>query len=195
MLPAPRLAAATLLLCACFGNAGAAAPSTIPLHFGSNLIDFGGPGTTGMALLGRRDNFNAHGFDVLTLYLKSTAPNTAGVDADADWQVVTIFDGDKEALTLTTGGGADCRLHDFRLLRQPAPGDASLIVAQRDFSLSYVEPAPVHFKFYALRRNDAGDVGRPRYYFDLVKQTTSQKPYCDVGEAFAHELGVKAYRH
>lgn len=184
------LCAATVLSSACSGSVLAGDLTTIALHNGSNAIHLSGDGAAGMALLGRRENFNAHGFDVLTLYLKGTA----SPDVPDNWHLVSIFDSDKEALTLTAGGGADCMLHDFRLVRQGGREDASLIVADRDFGSTYVDAAPVHFKFYALRRNDNGDVGRPLYYFELIKQATSKKVYCDVGEALLHELAVKPYR-
>lgn len=171
------------------GNVKAEDPSTISLHYGNNLVNLGSAEETGMVMLARRENFNAHGFDVLTLYLKPTQTNS---DAE-DWQLVSIFDDEKEALTLTAGGGADCTIHDFRLVREDAKGSARLIVAEREFGSTYADIAPVRFKFYTLRRNGSAEVGRPRYYFELINKNMSKKPYCDVGKAFVNELGIGSY--
>jgi hypothetical protein len=108
--------------------ATADAPVTVQLAYGVNKIDLG-PGTSAaMAVLAHRENFNAHGFDVLTMYVK---PPPVG-PAPQDWQIVTVFDKDKESLSLAAGGGADCMLHDFRLLREPGQDQPILIVAERD---------------------------------------------------------------
>jgi hypothetical protein len=181
---------AALVLSTCNGEIWASDAITIPLHYGSNQISFSEGGEAGIAMLGRRENFNAHGFDVLTLYIKPRKTESNAID----WQLVSLFDGEKEALTLTVGGGADCTLHDFRLVRDGTRGDVKLIVAERDAGSSYADYAPVHFKQYSLRRNNSAEVGRPLYYFDLVHNTKSKKVYCDVGEAFLSELGMRPYR-
>lgn len=184
------LCIAALVFSACCGEIWASDVITIPLHYGSNQIRFGDNGEAGIVMLGRRENFNAHGFDVLTLYLKPLR-----TDKDAvDWQLVSVFDGEKEALTLTVGGGADCTLHDFRLVRDGTRGSVSLIVAERDAGSSYADFAPVHFKHYSLRRNNSAEVGRPLYYFELVRNSAAKNSYCDVGEAFFSELGMRPYR-
>lgn len=171
----------------------AAAPvcgaGTVPLHYGSNQLSFGPDTGAGMAVLAYRDNFNAHGFDVLTMYIKPAAASDSG-----DWQLVSVFDGSKEALLLTSGGGADCTLHDFRLVRDAAGTPLRLIVARRDPGASYADAAVVHFSHYALRHNGGGEVGFPLYYFALERESVAKTPYCDVGEAFDKELGIAPYR-
>jgi len=162
------------------GAARAGDTGAIALHYGSNTIDFGAGDKPGTAVLAHRENFNAHGFDVLTVYL-------------ADWQLISVFDSDKEALLLTAGGGADCMLHDFRLVRD-RDGAVRLVVAERDFGDGYADTAPVRFKFYALRRNTAGDVGYPTAYFQLTGRSVAKKSYCDVGEAFMEDLHIGPYR-
>jgi hypothetical protein len=180
---------ALVATCILQGPAWAGEPSTIPLHYGVNQFPFDG-GAEGMAVLAHRENFNAHGFDVLTLYLKPK-----GKKADVgDWQFLSLFDGEKEALTLTAGGGADCMLHDFRLLQSAGPVGVQLIVAEREPGSSYVDSAPVHFKFYTLRQNSSAEPGRPLAYFQLARTTKAKASYCDVGEAFVKELGIQPYR-
>jgi hypothetical protein len=172
--------AAVLLAGISCGHAWAADSAAIALHYGSNPIHFGDGDAAGTALLAHRENFNAHGFDVLTLYQK-------------DWQLISVFDDDKEVLLLTAGGGADCVLHDFRLVRDQG-GGVRLIVAERDFGNGYADAATVRFKFYALRRNDDGDIGYPSAYFKLIERSVAKKTYCDVGEAFKTELNIGPYR-
>lgn len=184
------LLSSALLSTALCCQARPAGPATVALHSGSNAIDFGQGANKGMAMLAHRENFNAHGFDVLTLYIK---PRAADQEI-ADWQLVSIFDGDKESLLQTSGGGADCTLHDFRLVRDQPGGVPRLIVARRDAGNSYADAAAVHFTYYTLRHNGAGDVGRPLYYFNRDHETMAAKAYCDVGDAFDQELGIKPYR-
>lgn len=117
---------------------------------------------------------------MLTLY---ATPKTETTDAARAWQFVTYFDGDKEELTLTANGDANCVLHDLRLVRTSNDKDVSLIVAHRDFGSGYVDKGPVHFKFYQLRRNLDGVPGRPALYFERTRTTVSQGRFCDVGEA------------
>jgi hypothetical protein len=175
-----RIPAILVILAAC--SQACAGPAAISLHNGVNRFDLDGA-AAGMAVLGHRENFNAHGFDVLSLYAKP--------ERTSDWQLVSVFDGDKEALTLSASGGADCLLRDFRLVRDSPSDRVQLIVAERDAGSNYADPAAVHFKFYALRRNDAADVGRPLYYFELTRTTLAKRPFCDVGEAFIEELGIR----
>jgi hypothetical protein len=170
--------------------ATADAPVTVQLAYGVNEIDLG-PGTSAaMAVLAHRENFNAHGFDVLTMYVK---PPLVG-PAPQDWQIVTVFDKDKESLSLAAAGGADCMLHDFRLVREPGQDKPILIVAERDIGNSYADSASVNFKYYKLRKNSEGDIGHPLYYFALTGAQTSRKRYCDVEQAFIEELGITDYR-
>ncbi|GAB2842696.1 hypothetical protein GCM10027277_07410 [Pseudoduganella ginsengisoli] len=176
-----------VLFC-CFGSAWATDAKVIHLHYGVNQVNFAGAGAEGLAVLGRRENFNAHGFDVLTLYLK---PKQTSNGAE-DWQLVSLFDGQQEALTVNVGGGADCTLHDFRLV--PANGSVSLIVADRELGTSFADAAPVKFKHYALRHNASSEMGHPLYYFELVKTSRAKRSYCDVGDAFEKELRIGPYR-
>lgn len=172
------------------GTALAETATTVHLRYGINQVNIGDSGADGMAVLGRRENFNAHGFDVFTFYVRPIKHKSDS----KDWQLVSVFDGEKEALTLTVGGGADCILHDFRLVRDSVRGSLRLIVAERDMGNSYADTAAVHFKFYALRRNDSAEAGRPLYYFELVQNSMAKAYYCDVEDAFIKELGLKPYR-
>jgi len=134
------------------------------------------------AMLAHRENYNAHSFDILSLMIKDAV--IAG--GAATWQAVTFFDGDKERYQLTSGGGADCLLHDFRLLKQ----GKSLIIVQADRELgdSFADKAKVTFSFYELRKNAQHDVGRPLFYFERTRTQEARQTYCDVGDAFSVEL-------
>lgn len=189
-LRVPFAAALGLWLCAQAAVAGARLPPVQPLQNGANRVALLAGAPAGMAVLAHRENFNAHGFDVLTLY--QPMPSVRG--EPASWQIVPAFDAQGEHLTLAASGGADCLLHDFRLLQPVGRSGATLIIAERALGDSYASPAPVTFRFYRLQRNDAGEVGRPGLYFEFDHEQTSAQPHCDVGEAFGHELGLKDYR-
>lgn len=193
MLPRPNRLAACLLLAAASGlpvpSMSAPAPRPVKLHYGLNKIDLTGQGDPAVAVLSLRENFNAHSFTVLTMYL--TPP--PGARADAPWHVVPLFterkgQQEKEDLTLTTSGGADCELHGYRLLAAPGK-PMRIIVADREFGDSFADTGPVRFDFYELKNNDEQAPGWPLWYFEFKKSVQARHKHCDVGEAFKTELG------
>ncbi len=187
-----NLRSITLALCALAGHALAmAAPAlqAIPLPNGPTPVDFTGKGMKGLAMLAHRENFNAHSFEVLTLYF--SVKDGSGSKAAEHLEILPVFDGNDEKLTLTAGGGADCMLHDFRLVRHSGRKAVELVVARREPGSSFADSAPVEFRHYALKTNEEADPGRPSYYFELASTQKSKRSYCDVGEAMAKELGLR----
>lgn len=177
------------------GHAG----TVVALSNGLNTVPLTAAALPAQAFLAHRDNANAHDFEVLTLYIQ--APSAAG--SAPQWQLVPAFDTRDEQrrgvprgehLTLTATGGADCRLHDFRLMAPTATTDARLILADRELGDSFASPAPVTFRFFKLAKNSDGVPGRPVYYFDFDHESPASRPYCDVGDALKAELGVGPYQ-
>lgn len=160
--------------------------SVVKLHRGLNNLDLAFAGRRVSAVVGYRENFNAHSFEVVTVYLSNEDPSK-GLD------IVGFWDKDREALTLMVSGGADCLLDDFRLLRSARGDPPMLVVADRPLLTSYVDNAPVSFKFYTLRQK-ADELPGPAYWFDLGETQTSKAAYCDVGFALSRELGLGDYR-
>jgi len=171
-------------------HSGHATPaSVVQLSDGVTYADFSGDGQKGLIIKARRENFNAHGFDVISFYIQSP-PIDGGTSV---WNIVPVFTGNKEMLELTVSGGADCVLHDFRLIKSE-PGKASrLIIANRKIRESYFEESSVTFEYYTLNKNSEGAVGAPRYYFKKTSTSKAKGKYCDVGDAFMKELGLGAY--
>jgi hypothetical protein len=161
--------------------------AVVKLHPGLNNLDLAFGDSFLSVIIGHRENFNAHGFEVVSFYLSNGDPSK-GLD------ILGLWDKDKEALTITVSGGADCLLHDFRLLRSRAAGPPMLVVADRPPLASFVDNAPVSFGFYELKQSTAGLPGKVPYWFDLVETRTSKAAYCDVGVAFSRELGLGDYR-
>jgi hypothetical protein len=161
----------------------------VKLTNGPNRIGLPGLNVLCWAVLSHRENFNAHGFDIFSLQMKEAGqgPNPN------DWMAVTFFDDNKEQFVLTVGGGADCLLHDFRLLRDHGGKIIQLILADRELTGSYVDKETVTFSFYELKKNIEGLVGYPLFYFQRVRVQTAREKYCDVGEAFKVELGLSNY--
>jgi len=158
------------------------------IAYGINKIDLTGDGVPGMAVFARRENFNAHGFDVLTMYLNTSAR----YNNSPAWQIVPVLDGSTEKLEISVSGGADCLIHDFRL-SSSSQGRAQLVTADRDIGDNYGSSSAVTFQFYELRNNDEGIPGWPLYYFEHVRSSRSHHRYCDVGEAFQEELQIGPY--
>lgn len=164
--------------------------AVVKLGYGINQADFNNDGVDDAIILARRENFNAHSFDVVTLYSQRT-PDGATLKR---WNIVTIFNKNKEQLTLKVSGGADCILYDFRLLKPTTGVHALLILANRKLSKSYFEENAVNFDYYELRYNSKGEIGFPVAYFKYLKTVQAKKKYCDVNKAFRSELGLENYR-
>lgn len=140
-----------------------------------------------VALRARRDNFNAHGFDVVSFYL--VGKHRAG---KREFDIIPIFSegrkGRDERRDITVGGGADGNLDDFRVLAAQGKQPARLVLAHRDFGDSYADPGIVHFTYYELTRNEMETPGEPGLYFKQKSQANSRQKYADVNEAFDREL-------
>ena len=166
------------------------AAKLVKLQNGVNSVDFTGDGISDLIVMGRRDNFNAHGFDVVSFYI-FTDDKEFSVK---QWDIVPVMKKKGERLEITVGGGADCILHDFRLLAGSGKTAASLILADRKLINGYAESEAVTFTYFSLERNKEGIPGEPRYYFKQLRAVKSKAKYCDVGEAFQKELGIDSYR-
>jgi hypothetical protein len=162
------------------------------LHNGLNEIDLLGDGTPAQVFVAWRGNYNAHGFSVASFYIyaPSDLSDTARV-----WQVVPFFDGPADGATgrqaFDTGEGADCTLHDIRVI-QTAHKPVTAVLADRDLGQSFADSAAVRFEYYDLVRNTSGAVGWPPFYFHHTHTQNAKREYCDVNEAFARELGFGA---
>jgi hypothetical protein len=69
-----------------------------------------------------------------------------------------------------------------------------VVIADRPLLTSYVDDAPVSFKFYSFRQKTDRLPGGPAYWFDLVGTQTSKATYCDVEVALSRALGLEDYR-
>ena len=183
------LAVLLLVIPGAANSAGSPLGTVKPLVYGVTQLDLTGRGLPGMAVLAKRDNFNAHGFDVLTLYVKVSLET----GDPTIWRLVPVFEKDSEQLTQHASGGADCLLHDFRLFTAPGERVLQLVVADREMGDSYANTEGVNFKFYELKQNTEGVPGRPLYYFEFSHSLIAKQKYCDVGVALKDELGFGQY--
>lgn len=166
------------------------ADQVIPLSYGITNVQLTRD-LPGKVVLAWRENYNAHSFDVLSVYAQGVKDDLV---QDARMQIVPVFSGNDEQLVIRTFGGADCILNDFRLVRKPS-GDVGLITAEREFGDNFGAMQQVTFTYYWLTRNGSPDfeiAGRPKYYFERQGTQKSKKMYCDVEEAFKSELGLGA---
>ena len=179
------LALATSILA--FNAVASPPPAGDVIRFGNGVtsVDILGDGSAGLVVTGTRQNFNAHDFDAVSFYVMAA---THG-DGKA-WNVVPAFNGSDEKLWLPVSGGADCLLHDLRLVRMAGVRYATLVVADRELGESFDDAAEVTFTFYDLTKNRDGEPGRPLYYFTKVRVSKASRAYCDVGEALAKEIGL-----
>jgi len=151
-----------------------------------NQIDLNGDKTDDMVIISRRENFNAHRFDVVSFYVYHTDP----VTGKKQLNIVPIFDNKSERLEYIIGGGADCMLHDFRVYKNSKTDKTILVTADRELTQGYVASEKVEFSFFELTENTDGIPGFPIYYFDKNKTTISKDKHCDVNKAFEKELNL-----
>ena len=162
----------------------------VKLNYGANRVDFNNDGSEDLVVLARRENFNAHGFDIASFYSEQPQDH----DKLKKLGTISIFDNDKEKFTLDVSGGAGCLIRDFRLLKPKNGNQTLLIIATRKLSESYIEDNTVTFRYYRLENNSAGEIGLPFAYFKLSEVQQSKSNYCDVNKAFQNELGLDNYR-
>ncbi|WP_322044403.1 carbapenem self-resistance protein CarG family protein [Paraburkholderia sp. J67] len=186
LLPARSLSLSLALAACCTLTYAAPAVQgarVIPVNNGINTLKL--QGQHAMAVRAWRENFNAHGFDVVTMYVQD------GGAKPGAWNIVPVFDHDAvkpEHLEIVASGGADCMLRDFRLVSAADGKSTSLVTATRDMGDSYADAAKVRFDYYVLTENDEGSAGHPRMYFEWKSSRTASRPYCDVNDAFRDEL-------
>ena len=166
----------------------------IGLRNGVNEIDINGDGLKDLIVIRWRENYNAHGFDIVTFYLQFKSD----VRPKDKWRLVPFFNetGVSEKTDFSTEMGADCILCDIRVVRPASPKKApvTIVIGVRDFGESYAEKASVTFIVYELRYNKEGDPGKPPYYFQRTKTIPGRNKYCDINDAFQKELGLGRYR-
>ncbi|HEY8027674.1 MAG TPA: hypothetical protein VIF60_24250 [Burkholderiaceae bacterium] len=182
-----------LLFVALLGSASASADEqstsrVVKIANGITQVDFTGEGVADMVVSGHRESYNAHSFDVVSFYV----PDRHDTSASAPWDVVPVMTKGGEKWQVTVSGGADCVLHDFRLLAARGKEPATLIMADRDFGNSFADTAKVTFTFYSLVHNLDGIPGYPPYSFEQAGTVVAKRPYCDVEQAFDGELGIGA---
>lgn len=162
--------------------------TVVKLNYGANQVDFNNDGVNDLIVLAKRENFNAHGFDVVTFYFRPALDW-----AKSRWDIIPIYGMGNEQLTLQPSGGADCLLHDFRIMKPKTGNQALLIVANRKMTDSYFEKNSVSFDYFTLEYNSEGEAGAPAAFFRRQKTVQSKRQYCDVNEAFRSELGLGNY--
>jgi len=160
--------------------------TVLVLHNGTNALDLVGDGKQAMVFAARRENFNAHGYSSVAFYVHAAAADGPGLE----WHLVPFFGGPTDIDVFRTAEGADCTLADLRVFRARAGGPVSVILAEREPGESFADAAPLRFDVYRLEKNRQGIAGWPLYYFQWERDIRPERPYCDVNEAFAQELGL-----
>jgi hypothetical protein len=168
--------------------------AVLRLYNGLNAIDLLGDGHRGQIIVSRRENFDAHGYSTALFQLRALA-NPSDTTSAVEWHLVPFFGPDHPAdgsELFRTTEGADCVLSDLRVFRRGRGRPVEIVIAHRAFGASYTDSAAVRFEFYILRTNDEGTAAVPAYYFQHTRTVRARQRYCDVNDAFAHELAMGA---
>ena len=173
------LAAVALIL-----TAAVQKPTVVHMPYGITNATLTADGVPAVLVRGRRENANAHGFDVVSIFARAK-PYQQG---DVGFLLVPAWEGQKEIRELETSEGADCKLTTFRLFAE-AGRDLQLVIARREFGTSFADTAAVTFTYFTLKRNTDAAPGWPPYYFESTRSVKAKKLYCDVDEALEKELG------
>jgi len=155
---------------------------------GPNSLELNGAAPTDLILSGWVENYNAHGFHYFTFFVQY--PDSE--DGRTRWDLVPFVMGDRTDKGLTTSGGADCKLHDLRVLRpRSGPRSVTIVVADRDLGNSYADRERVVFSVYEVGQNSTMTPGRPGIAFYRTRTIVARARYCDVNDAFVAELGIR----
>ncbi len=161
----------------------------IPLASGPNSIDLNADGKPDVVFQAFLDNGTPHSYHVITFYLAD--PRGAG-----EWHLVPLYDSTLYRESYQGAGGADCTIADLLVVRPKVDPRApvELVLATREPRTSFVDSTPVTFVVYRFMTDSAPrDTGWPRYSFRAVRTIQSRGRYCDVFDAFEHELGLGHY--
>lgn len=155
-------------------------PSLTPirLHAGVNRIpNIAGDGAPGSISLRWRENGNAWGYDIFTVF--------------AGGSIVTLDGHDEIADQPHTG---DDMVTSVRFARGDLLGKPTLfaLIAERNIVDSVPDPAETTIRIYALERNDDG-LGTP-YEFRQVRRKIAARRYCNADMALQTELGFPIAR-
>jgi len=162
--------------------------TVVRLRNGSNAVDLDGNHRADLVVVGWRENYNAHGYDLFTFYVQDSTVRERALNLIVFTDSVGLQTED----AFRTDNGADCVVSDLRVLR-PRAGPDLVVIGKRDFGESYGDSLPVTFTVYRLTVS-AGDVGVPPFQFKAERTLRSRARYCDVNNAFRAELGLGAYR-
>ena len=164
--------------------------TVVSLKSGANSIDLNGDGKPDVVFDAWRDNGNAHGFEVITFYL-------ADPDQTGQWRLLPLYDSTMrhERDFYRTFMGADCVLEDLVVVRSKANphAPAELVLGSRQMGQSFVDSMPVTFTVYQFVSDSEATVGSPPYYFRATRVIRGRHRYCDINDAFEHELGLGHY--
>ena len=124
-----------------------AADVLVAIPDGISRTDLDGDGRQEIVVRAWRENFNAHGFFVLSFYFEQPdrQVSVGGRPSPASLGVIPIERSDREgfANSVLTEQGAECMLRDFRLLR--SRGDVMQLRAERRLGTEYNHAQPVLF--------------------------------------------------
>ena len=191
--------ALALACCASGALAGEAPRLTnlyvIPVRAGMNTVtDFTLDGGRAVITRAWRDNGKTRGFNVFTVTMPERAP--AEGPPRRNWDFVSFFDGDKEALTLTDSPHDEqTYLRSIRFAKGKLDDrtETLTLVAERDMAgtKSFGDAAPVSIQVFALRARAAdAPVGRRVHYFERIATFKSQRRYCNAEIALTVELNL-----
>lgn len=181
----------------CAAQSGADLSGVVPIHLvrGVNSVsDFDGDGHPAKIVYAWRENMNAHGYGIYSVLMQR--PGKAN-----DWTLVTFDIHDMKR----PGGSELDALRDepfdgeqavasVRFVKGQWKGERATlaITARRDLAhaSSFIDAAPVQFDIYRLVANRERIVGWPFYYFDLIAEFESDKPYCNSDWALMKALNL-----
>ena len=153
----------------------------VRLRNGVNAVDLDGNRRTDLVVVGWRQSYTAHDYDLFTFYVRD------GAVRERELNLVVFTDSSGvQTESYRTEKGADCVVSDLRVL-QPKTGPDLVVIGRRDFGESWADSLPVTFTVYRLTISDDWE---PPFQFKAERTIRTRAQYCDVNEAFRAELGL-----
>ncbi|MCB1650746.1 MAG: hypothetical protein KDI46_01705 [Alphaproteobacteria bacterium] len=141
---------------------------------GMSPIDLDGDGVDEIVVKAWRDNFNAHGFYVVSFYKEDENKRLNIIPVEQD------DGGFSEILRLYPA--AECWISDIRV-----DPDFLTLYQKTDYK-TIQDKSRVNAYFYKLKENKEGIPGLPEWYFEKKYKVQSKGEYCDVREAIEAEI-------
>ena len=127
---------------------------------GVSYRDLDRDGTGEMIVKAWLDNFNAHGFYVVSFYKKSDEGRLV---------IIPFWQDNKFINTFQTVQGAECTVEDIYF------ENGTIVISRKDSTIPVCEEGKTDRQYYSIKHNKDGTPGTPEWYFEKDRDDQPNK--------------------